>query len=68
MNRQKNREKKMNKICLWSKLGTLKRQAYGFRDMEYFKPSLHHLHKSRYSFVGQTNILLRRCKQNILSL
>ena len=35
-----------------NKIKTLKRQAYGFRDIEYFKLRLYHLHKSRYSFVG----------------
>jgi len=35
-----------------NKIKTMKRQAYGFRDMEYFKLRLYHLHKSRYSFVG----------------
>ena len=27
-----------------NKIKTLKRQAYGFRDMEYFKLRLYHLH------------------------
>lgn len=35
-----------------NKIKTMKRQAYGFRDMEYFKLRLYHLHQSRYSFVG----------------
>jgi len=35
-----------------NKIKTLKRQAYGYRDMEYFKLRLHHLHRSRYSFAG----------------
>ena len=35
-----------------NKIKTMKRQAYGFRDMEYFKLRLYHLHKSRYAFVG----------------
>lgn len=35
-----------------NKIKTLKRQAYGFRDMEYFKLRLYHLHNSRYSFAG----------------
>jgi transposase len=35
-----------------NKIKTLKRQAYGFRDMEYFKLRLYHLHRSRYSFAG----------------
>ena len=35
-----------------NKIKTLKRQAYGFRDMEYFKLRLYHLHEQRYSFSG----------------
>lgn len=35
-----------------NKIKTLKRQAYGYRDMEYFKLRLYHLHRSRYSFAG----------------
>jgi len=35
-----------------NKIKTLKRQAYGFRDMEYFKLRLYHLHSTRYSFAG----------------
>jgi len=35
-----------------NKIKTLKRQAYGFRDMEYFKLRLYHLHRTRYSFAG----------------
>lgn len=35
-----------------NKIKTMKRQAYGFRDMEYFKLRLYHLHESRYVFVG----------------
>jgi transposase len=35
-----------------NKIKTMKRQAYGFRDMEYFKLRLYHLHEQRYSFVG----------------
>ena len=31
---------------------TLKRQAYGFRDMEYFKLKILGLHKARYALVG----------------
>ena len=33
---------------LVNKIKTLKRQAYGFRDMEYFKLRLYHLHTQRY--------------------
>ena len=35
-----------------NKIKTLKRQAYGFRDMEYFKLRLFHLHVQKYSFAG----------------
>jgi transposase len=35
-----------------NKIKTMKRQAYGFRDMEYFLLRLYHLHESRYAFVG----------------
>jgi transposase len=34
-----------------NKIKTMKRQAYGFRDMKYFKLRLYNLHKTRYSFV-----------------
>lgn len=34
-----------------NKIKTMKRQAYGFRDMEYFKLRIYCLHKTRYSFV-----------------
>lgn len=35
-----------------NKIKTLKRQAYGFRDKEYFKLRLYHLHTQRYSLAG----------------
>ena len=35
-----------------NKIKTMKRQAYGFREIEYFKLRLYHLHESRYAFVG----------------
>ena len=35
-----------------NKIKTLKRQAYGFRDMTYFKLRLYHLHDQRYSLAG----------------
>ena len=35
-----------------NKIKTLKRQAYGFRDMEYFKLGLYHLHCQGYSLAG----------------
>jgi transposase len=34
-----------------NKIKTMKRQAYGFTDMEYFKLRLYSLHKVRYAFV-----------------
>lgn len=34
-----------------NKIKTMKRQAYGFRDMEYFKLRLYNLHLVRYSFA-----------------
>ncbi len=37
---------------LVNKIKTLKRQTYGFRDMEYFKLRLYHLHQQRYSLSG----------------
>ncbi len=37
---------------LINKIKTIKRQAYGFRDPEYFKLRLYHLHTQRYSFAG----------------
>ena len=35
-----------------NKIKTMKRQAYGFRDMEYFTLRLYDLHTSRYAFAG----------------
>jgi len=35
-----------------NKIKTLKRQAYGFRDLKYFKLRLYHLHEQRYSLTG----------------
>lgn len=35
-----------------NKIKTLKRQAYGYRDMVYFKLRLYHLHKQEASLVG----------------
>lgn len=34
-----------------NKIKTMKRQAYGFRDLEYFKLRLYNLHKVNHSFV-----------------
>jgi transposase len=39
---------------LINKIKTLKRQAYGFRDPEYFKLRLYHLHTQQYSLTGGT--------------
>jgi transposase len=38
---------------LINKIKTLKRQAYSFRDPEYFKLRLYHLHTQRYSLAGR---------------
>lgn len=35
-----------------NKIKTMKRQAYGFRDMEYFKLRLYDLHNAGYAFAG----------------
>ena len=35
-----------------NKIKTLKRQSYGFRDMEYFKLRLYHLHAQKYKLCG----------------
>jgi transposase len=35
-----------------NKIKLLKRQAYGFRDMEYFILRIYNLHESRYSLIG----------------
>lgn len=35
-----------------NKIKNMKRQAYGFRDIEYFKLRLYHLHTQRYSVTG----------------
>ena len=35
-----------------NKIKTLKRQAYGFRDTEYFKLRLYFLHESTYALIG----------------
>lgn len=35
-----------------NKIKTLKRQAYGFRDMDYFKLRLYNLHTQKYSLSG----------------
>ena len=35
-----------------NKIETLKRQAYGYRDMEYFKLRLYHLHMQKLELIG----------------
>jgi len=35
-----------------NKIKTMKRQAYGFRDMEYFKLRIYDMHTSKYAFAG----------------
>ena len=35
-----------------NKIKTLKRQAYGFRDQEYFKLKIMALHHSRFELIG----------------
>jgi transposase len=35
-----------------NKIKTLKRQAYGFRDKEFFKLKIMALHESKYALVG----------------
>ena len=35
-----------------NKIKLLKRQAYGFRDMKYFKLRIYALHESRYALIG----------------
>jgi len=35
-----------------NKIKTLQRQAYGFRDMEFFKLKIYALHRNRYALVG----------------
>lgn len=37
---------------LVNKIKTLKRQAYGFRGMDYFRLHVYHLHNQRYSLAG----------------
>ncbi|MDP8243998.1 MAG: transposase, partial [Candidatus Hinthialibacter antarcticus] len=35
-----------------NKIKTMKRQAYGFRDQEFFKLKIMAIHQCRYSFTG----------------
>jgi len=35
-----------------NKIKTMKRQAYGFRDQEFFKLKIYALHKTKYALVG----------------
>jgi len=35
-----------------NKIKTMKRQAYGFRDQEFFKRKIQAIHETRYELVG----------------
>jgi len=35
-----------------NKIKTLQKQAYGFRDMEFFKLKIYALHEAKYALVG----------------
>ncbi|MBV1737688.1 MAG: transposase, partial [Desulfarculus sp.] len=35
-----------------NKIKTMKRQAYGFRDMDFFKLKIKAIHQTRYALVG----------------
>ena len=35
-----------------NKIKTLQKQAYGFRDMSFFKLKIHALHEAKYALVG----------------
>jgi transposase len=35
-----------------NKIQTMKRQAYGFRDQEFFKPKILAIHEAKYALVG----------------
>jgi transposase len=35
-----------------NKIKTMKRQAYGFRDHEFFKLKIYALHRTKYALVG----------------
>jgi transposase len=35
-----------------NKIKTMKRQAYGFRDIEFFKLKILGIHETRYALVG----------------
>ena len=39
-----------------NKIKTMKRQAYGFRDMEFFKLKIMAIHESKYALIGWTTI------------
>ncbi|MGD9504177.1 MAG: transposase [Syntrophobacteraceae bacterium] len=52
LNYFKNRISNATTEGLDNKIKIFKRQAYGFRDMEYFKLRLYHLHTQRYSLTG----------------
>ncbi len=35
-----------------NKIKTLQKQAYGFRDIEFFKLKIYALHETRYALIG----------------
>ena len=35
-----------------NKIKTLKRQAYGYRDLEFFKLKIYAIHESNYKLIG----------------
>ena len=37
-----------------NKIRTLQRQAYGYRDMAFFKLKIYALHNTKYALVGRT--------------
>jgi len=49
-----------------NKIKTLKRQAYGYRDMEYFKLRLYHLYEQRRQLTGWTYTILYICVNFLL--
>jgi hypothetical protein len=48
----KTRLKNSNRTPSQDKIKTMKRQAYGFRDMEFFKLKILAIHETRYALVG----------------
>ena len=43
-----------------NKIKTMKRQAYGFRDLEFFKLKILALHETKYALVGWTKFYLTK--------